>query len=343
MLAGPSDLVDKLTAKLDIKPDCSNFNELPRLGFSLAGRVLNLAPDDYMDRSDGGGCDFSVMQLDVPPPKGPLFIFGDPFLRRFVTIYDRSGPSVGFAVAKRDGMDANAAAQIISNAEGGGGTTMESGGSPTAAMNAAMNGGNGPAAQSGPEVTVSLDAGMMNGDSSGDDQRAPADYDSHTDDVQSTTDAAPIKEDSPDRSSGVAPASASDSNKFGMDAASESEVADWFKDTTAAEVKQHQTEGPKDDATVKVQDFKGTENKDSFDGYKTWTPTESSSSTSDSHEAFKGGDDSPKQETKTESAVDRMRHLFALQRKAGAYIQLFKDAAGHKQKGLITVKLHKAK
>merc|ERR1719353_1843444 len=56
MLAGPSDLVDKLTAKLDAKSDCSNFNSLPRLGFSLAGRVLNLAPDDYMDRSDGGGC-----------------------------------------------------------------------------------------------------------------------------------------------------------------------------------------------------------------------------------------------------------------------------------------------
>merc|ERR1719235_779086 len=52
-----------------------------------------------MDKSPGD-CSFSIMSLDVPPPKGPLFIFGDPFLRRFVTIYDRSGPRVGFAVAK---------------------------------------------------------------------------------------------------------------------------------------------------------------------------------------------------------------------------------------------------
>merc|ERR1719262_2070054 len=143
MLAGPSDLVDKLSDKIDIKPDCSNFNELPRLGFSLAGRVLNLAPDDYMDRSNGGGCDFSIMQLDVPPPKGPLFIFGDPFLRRFVTIYDRSGPSVGFAVAKRDGMDSNEASRIISKAEGGdpgSSASLSAGGSATTEMNSAMNG-----------------------------------------------------------------------------------------------------------------------------------------------------------------------------------------------------------
>jgi hypothetical protein len=360
MLAGPSDLVDKLTAKLDIKSDCSNFNQLPRLGFSLAGRVLNLAPDDYMDRSDGGGCDFSVMQLDVPPPKGPLFIFGDPFLRRFVTIYDRSGPSVGFAVAKRDGMDANAASQIISKAEGGGATTStESGGSPTAAMDAAMYGGGSSATQNGPTpVTVSLDAGMMTGDSSGDDQTAPKSYDSDTEDVKSTTDAAPVKEAGPDQSSAAAPES--DTATVGTDASTstsdgaddvlsfgkmknDNDVADWFKDTTAAEVKPHQTSSANDDATVKAQDFKSIDNKESFDGYKTWTPTDTSSST----EAFRSDTDSTKKEAKTdESAVDRMRRLFALQRKAGkaaSYIQLFKDAAGHKQQGLISVKLHKTK
>ena len=37
-----------------------------------------------------------------PAPEGPLFIFGDPFLRRFLTIFDRSEPPrVGFAVAKQ--------------------------------------------------------------------------------------------------------------------------------------------------------------------------------------------------------------------------------------------------
>lgn len=102
MLAGPSDLVDKLSTMVAAKEDCSNFNSLPNLGFQIGEVVLNLRPEDYMDKSDQG-CSISLMGLDVPPPKGPVFIFGDPFLRRFVTIYDRSKPAVGFAVAKREG------------------------------------------------------------------------------------------------------------------------------------------------------------------------------------------------------------------------------------------------
>ncbi|CAJ1425492.1 unnamed protein product, partial [Effrenium voratum] len=62
---------------------------------------------------DETGCRFSLMPLDVPPPRGPLFIFGDPFLRRFVTIYDKSGPAVGFAVSKQKAMDELEASKLI--------------------------------------------------------------------------------------------------------------------------------------------------------------------------------------------------------------------------------------
>merc|ERR1719240_318680 len=109
MLAGPTALVQKLSSMVNAKDDCSNFDSLPKLGFQIGDTVLNLKPDDYMDKS-ASGCSFSLMALDVPPPKGPVFIFGDPFLRRFVTIYDRSKPAVGFAVAKHDGADDAAAA-----------------------------------------------------------------------------------------------------------------------------------------------------------------------------------------------------------------------------------------
>merc|ERR1719201_204838 len=60
------------------------------------------------------------MTLDVPPPKGPLFIFGDPFLRRFVTIYDMDGPSVGFAVAKHSDVNSGDVASLIAQARVGG-------------------------------------------------------------------------------------------------------------------------------------------------------------------------------------------------------------------------------
>lgn len=100
MLAGPSKFVKFLKRKIRAHTDCSNFHSLPLIGFRLGDTVLNLKPDDYMDKSDHG-CSLSLMPLDVPPPKGPIFVFGDPFLRRFTTIFDREKLRVGFAVAKQ--------------------------------------------------------------------------------------------------------------------------------------------------------------------------------------------------------------------------------------------------
>jgi len=150
MLAGPSDLVDKLSSKLGAKDDCSNFMMLPKIGFKIGNKVLNLSPDDYMDK-DGGECSFSLMALDVPPPKGPLFIFGDPFLRRFVTIYDRQGPKVGFAVAKHGDTDTAAASQILATVQG----------NPVQTSGAFDPQGSSP-------VDIPLDAGGMTGVSSSD-------------------------------------------------------------------------------------------------------------------------------------------------------------------------------
>jgi len=152
MLAGPSDVVRQLTERLNAKDDCSNFGSLPDIGFKIGSKVLNLNPSDYMDH-DGYDCSFSVMDLDVPPPKGPLFIFGDPFLRRFVTIYDKTGPRVGFAVAKHANMDATQAAKIISDVAGTGD------GRPLPGHHRHVD----PQATSGKSVIVSLEGGMMSG------------------------------------------------------------------------------------------------------------------------------------------------------------------------------------
>jgi len=119
LLAGPTEIMEALDEKLDVKSDCSNFDQLPMLGFSINGQVLNLRPADYVDRTEDG-CSTALMTLDVPPPKGPLFIFGDPFLRRFVTIYDMDGPSVGFAVAKHSDVTSGDVSSLIAQARVGG-------------------------------------------------------------------------------------------------------------------------------------------------------------------------------------------------------------------------------
>mmetsp|Transcript_15392 Transcript_15392/g.48523 ORF Transcript_15392/g.48523 Transcript_15392/m.48523 type:complete len:425 (-) Transcript_15392:10-1284(-) len=99
LLAGPSDVVHMLVSQLQVAEDCSNLHSLPELGFNVQGHVLTLGPEDYVAQS-GNGCSLGLMALDIPPPKGPLFIFGDPFLRKYYTVYDRKNMRVGFAVAR---------------------------------------------------------------------------------------------------------------------------------------------------------------------------------------------------------------------------------------------------
>jgi saccharopepsin len=103
-LAGPSDVISKLRSLIDVKGDCSNRADLPRVGFLIGTRILNLEPKDYLTQA-AGSCSLSLMSLDVPPPKGPIFIFGIPFLQKFFTVYDNANAKVGFATAKHKGVD----------------------------------------------------------------------------------------------------------------------------------------------------------------------------------------------------------------------------------------------
>eukprot|EP00397_Hematodinium_sp_SG-2012_P016994 GEMP01017356.1.p1 GENE.GEMP01017356.1~~GEMP01017356.1.p1 ORF type:complete len:383 (-),score=87.27 GEMP01017356.1:1441-2589(-) len=100
LLAGPSAIVRKLTKLLKVAGDCSNLVSLPPLGFKFGNKELFLEPEDYVARSSDKRCSLAMMTLDILPPKGPLFIFGDPFLRRYYTVYDRENLKVGFARAK---------------------------------------------------------------------------------------------------------------------------------------------------------------------------------------------------------------------------------------------------
>jgi len=112
LLAGPTDVINALIDRLAVADDCANYGKLPNLGFIVQGHVLNLKPEDYVDKSSDG-CSVALMTLDIPPPKGPLFIFGDPFLRKYYTIYDRDQLRVGFALAAHPGVDPKKQTMLI--------------------------------------------------------------------------------------------------------------------------------------------------------------------------------------------------------------------------------------
>jgi len=112
LMAGPADVINALTDKLNVASDCSNYKKLPDLGFVVGNHILNLKPEDYIDKGEDG-CSVALMTLDIPPPKGPLFIFGDPFLRKYYTVYDREELKVGFALAAHPSVDKRKQTMLI--------------------------------------------------------------------------------------------------------------------------------------------------------------------------------------------------------------------------------------
>jgi hypothetical protein len=47
-------------------------------------------------------CQPAFMPIDVPAPRGPIFVFGEYFLRKFYTVFDRDEKIIGLSYANQD-------------------------------------------------------------------------------------------------------------------------------------------------------------------------------------------------------------------------------------------------
>merc|ERR1712048_783815 len=105
LLAGPSSeikaIADKLGASVimgkEYSVDCSK--DIPDLSFKLGGKEFTLSKEDLTLASQGSSCILGLMGVDVPAPRGPLWILGDVFMRKYYVEFDWCNKQLGIATA----------------------------------------------------------------------------------------------------------------------------------------------------------------------------------------------------------------------------------------------------
>jgi len=81
--------------------DCAKVDSLPMLEFHLGGSNFELQPHEYVEfsRKDPSRC-----RLSITPYEDDLqqtVLLGQPFMRRYYTVFDQRGPRIGLAAAAR--------------------------------------------------------------------------------------------------------------------------------------------------------------------------------------------------------------------------------------------------
>jgi len=82
--------------------DCNALSSMPDVSFTIGGKLFTLTPDQYIFKVGEGStqeCMSGFTALDMPAPRGPLWILGDIFMGVYHTVFNYGDLTVGFAKA----------------------------------------------------------------------------------------------------------------------------------------------------------------------------------------------------------------------------------------------------
>jgi len=116
LVTGPSAHISKVLSKLNIDHGCSNWDKIPDISMLLEAtrkdgskylKKYPLKKNEFVfemknKMGQRKACTPGLMALDVPKPRGPLWIVGDLFMMKYFTQYNRDTNQVKMGLANHE-------------------------------------------------------------------------------------------------------------------------------------------------------------------------------------------------------------------------------------------------